>query len=228
MLLKLKVTEGSNAGKEIIINKDKFLIGRADDCNLRPNSDAISRRHCVIIKTDKAVGVRDLKSRNGTIVNGSKITGDKRLSNGDTLEVGPLKFEVVLQKPAAVEELKKPAPKTKPAPSGDVGGMVSQWLEEADDVAKEEKRMSFETREYRIDETSRIELDQAALDEAAKKKRLRWTLRKAKKTRRKRTTKKVDAEAETGKLPKFEVKKDKPKDTQEAAQQVLRKLFNRS
>mgnify|MGYP000211070426 CR=1 FL=1 len=33
---------------------------------------------------------------------------------------------------------------------------------------------------------------------------------------------------EPGKLPKFAVKQDAPKDTQEAAQQVLRKLFNRS
>ncbi len=220
MLLKLKVTDGSNSGKEIIINKDKFIIGRADDCNLRPHSDAISRRHCVIIKTEKAVGVRDLKSRNGTLVNGVKITGDKRLRNGDKLEVGPLKFEVVIEVPAKVDA---PAKKQKAQKkSGEMGGMVSQWLEEADDVAREEQRYS-ETREYRFDETSRIELDQAALDEAAQNTTIEMTP----------ADKKGDDEEakdgkDTGKLPKFEVKKEQPKDTQEAAQQVLRKLFNRS
>lgn len=216
MILKLKVTDGSNAGKEIIINKEKFLIGRADDCGLRPHSDAISRRHCVIIKTDKVVGVRDLKSRNGTVVNGEKITGDKRLRNGDSLEVGPLKFEVVIEKTAPVE---KPVAKKTPKPVGDgagMGGMVTDWLEEADEVAREEQRLtSGETREYRVDDTSRIELTDA---EAEAKTAAISTDEDEKKKGKK----------EPGKLPKFEVKKEQPKDSQEAAQQVLRKLFNRS
>lgn len=219
MLLKLKVTEGSNAGKEIIINKDKFIIGRADDCNLRPHSDAISRRHCVIIKTDKAVGVRDLKSRNGTSVNGDKITGDKRLRNGDILEVGPLKFEVVLETTAKVDK-KSPAPEKKLSGNSgeaEMGGMVSQWLEEADDVAREEQ-MFNETREYRFDETSRIEIDQAAMKEAEDE--AKAAAGKAKDDQ--------EEDKKPGKLPKFEVKQEQPKDTHEAAQQVLRKLFNRS
>lgn len=222
MLLKLKVTEGSNAGKEIIINKDKFIIGRADDCNLRPHSDAISRRHCVIIKTDKAVGVRDLKSRNGTSVNGDKITGDKRLRNGDILEVGPLKFEVVLEMAAKVDK-KAPTPEKKPSGGGgeaEMGGMVSQWLEEADDVAREEQ-MFNETREYRFDETSRIEIDQAAMKEAEDE-------AKAADEKAKEEKDEKEEEKQPGKLPKFEVKQEQPKDTHEAAQQVLRKLFNRS
>ena len=227
MHLKLKVTEGSNAGKEIIIDSSKFIIGRADDCNLRPHSDAISRRHCVIIKTEKAVGVRDLKSRNGTLVNGTKITGDKRLRNGDSLEVGPLKFEVVLESSKVEEEKAAPAKAESAAatksnkPKSEMGGMVSQWLEEADDVAREEQKFS-ETREYRFDETSRIELDQAALDEAAAKKKT------AEIKPDEKAAEKPEEEKEPGKLPKFEVKKEQPKDTQEAAQQVLRKLFNRN
>jgi pSer/pThr/pTyr-binding forkhead associated (FHA) protein len=229
MLLRLKVTDGSNAGKEIIIDRAKFLIGRADDCNLRPHSDGVSRRHCVIIKTDKAVGVRDLKSRNGTLVNGDKITGDKRLRNGDTLDVGPLKFEVIIEHRAPVEK-ELPAKKAKNAEgagkgSGDkgMGGMVSQWLEEADDVAREEQRIgSPETREYRFDETSRIELDQAAAEEAAKKETAALEVEAETDGKKKKKAKK-----EPTKLPKFEVKTDAPKDTHEAAQQVLRKLFNR-
>lgn len=220
MILKLKVTDGSNAGKEIIVNKDKFLIGRADECGLRPHSDAISRRHCVIIKSDKVVGVRDLKSRNGTIVNGEKITGDKRLRNGDKLEVGPLKFEVVIEKTAAVE---KPAAKKSPATAAQTGGMadmVSDWLEEADDVAKAEQRLNAnETREYRFDETSKIEVSKDDEETSTKE---------TKEIKADKKDKKDKDKEEPGKLPKFEVKKEQPKDSREAAQQVLRKLFNRN
>lgn len=217
MLLKLKVVDGSNAGKEIIINKEKFVIGRADDCNLRPHSDAISRRHCVIINRGKVVGVRDLKSRNGTLVNGEKITSDKRLRNGDTLEVGPLKFEVNLEKTpsevAAKSESKVAVAKKSTTKSGsgsnELGGMVGAWLEEADGVARDEQRM--ETREYRFDDTSQIKPE-----------------KKKKKTEEEEAAEAEETKAEPGKLPKFEVKQEQPKDTQEAAQQVLRKLFNRN
>ena len=211
MLLKLKVADGANAGKEIIIAKDKFLIGRADDCNLRPHSDAISRRHCVIINRGDVVGVRDLKSRNGTIVNGKKISADKRLRNGDTLEVGPLRFEVILEPiPAPKNESAKQTTTTNAVPGDDMSGMVSAWLEEADGAARDEQRM--ETREYRFDDTSRIELDEQ---------------KKKKKEEEAKALEEAKAK-DPGKLPKFEVKKEQPKDTQEAAQLVLRKLFNRN
>lgn len=211
MLLKLKVTDGSNSGKEIIVTKEKFLIGRADDCNLRPHSDAISRRHCMIINRGEVVGVRDLKSRNGTLVNGKKITSDKRLRTGDTLEVGPLKFEVVLEPLPSEAAPKTKKPVVQSGGGGDMGGMVSAWLEEADGVARDEQRM--ETREYRFDDTNHIELDQATKKELKAEAKAKKEAEEAK---------------EPGKLPKFEVKKENPKDTQEAAQMVLRKLFNRS
>ncbi len=218
MLLKLKVTEGSHAGKEITVEGKKFLIGRADECNLRPHSDAISRRHCVIIITDTVVGVRDLKSRNGTVVNGEKITGDKRLRNGDTLSVGPLCFEVIIQKKQQAVPVTETVKKAAEKNDGDVGGMVSQWLEEADDFAREEQQLAApETREYRVDDTSRIALDTAS-----------HSTDDSKVTKPEQSgNKKAGKGKKPGKLPKFEVKKEQPKDTQEAASQMLRKLFNR-
>ncbi len=225
MLLKLKVTEGSSTGKVIAVRGNKFLIGRADECDLRPHSDAISRRHCVIIITEKAVGVRDLKSRNGTLVNGEKITGDKRLRHGDTLNVGPLGFEIILEKsakttaPAKKQEISSTAPKRD---GGPMGGMVSQWLEEADDFAKEEQSLAApETREYRFDDTSRIAVNSA--DEPADQ----TVVEEANEDEATKAQKDKNKKKEPGKLRKFEVKKEQPKDTQEAASQVLRKLFNR-
>jgi len=223
MLLKLRVTNGSNAGKEIVVGKEKFLIGRADDCNLRPHSDAISRHHCVIINSAKGVGVRDLKSRNGTVVNGKKIISDKRLRNGDTLEVGPLSFDVILEKTPADVAPKDPVNGSAgKVVDGGIGGMVSQWLEEADDVAREEQRIGTpETREYRSDETSQIELNQpqTADEEAETPKQAAGDKKKMEASTKQKK--------KTATVPKFAVQKDEPKDTQEAAQQVLRKLFDR-
>ena len=69
MQVKLRVLTGSHEGKEIGVSSEKFLIGRSDSCQLRPKSDSISRKHCIIVLKDNKVLIQDLKSRNGTYIN---------------------------------------------------------------------------------------------------------------------------------------------------------------
>src|SRR5688572_596536 len=110
MELKLVVLAGAKQGLEIPLKKDKFLIGRAKECSLRAGSEAISRRHCAILRKSGRCTVRDLGSRNGTYVNDIRITEEVALSAGDELRIGPLKFRI-----AAVEERKSaPAPAASP------------------------------------------------------------------------------------------------------------------
>ena len=97
MLVRLKVMHGPSAGKEIKIVQTPFVIGRQDDCQLRPKSDAISRRHCELVIADSQLIARDLGSKNGTYVNGDRIVGDRVLRFGDHLKVGPLEFEVAIE-----------------------------------------------------------------------------------------------------------------------------------
>jgi pSer/pThr/pTyr-binding forkhead associated (FHA) protein len=101
MHVRLKILQGSNTGKDVKIPTPKCTIGRGEDCHLRPNSDAISRHHCVIVTTENEVIVRDLKSRNGTFVNEEKVTDEAVLLNGDILRVGPLQFEMMIEQSVA-------------------------------------------------------------------------------------------------------------------------------
>ena len=64
-----KVVGGRHHGKMIPLATKKFLIGREQDCHLRPNSELMSRHHCVFAVDDFSVRVRDLGSTNGTFVN---------------------------------------------------------------------------------------------------------------------------------------------------------------
>src|SRR4051812_34142518 len=57
MDLKLRVLEGKNAGHEIAVKGKKFFIGRAEDCQLRPGSDLISRHHCVLLVEEGYIAV---------------------------------------------------------------------------------------------------------------------------------------------------------------------------
>jgi predicted component of type VI protein secretion system len=100
--VELKVLEGRQQGKTIPLNVRQFLIGREQDCHLRPNSDLVSRHHCVFTVDDFTVRLRDLGSTNGTFVNGERIQGQVVLKPGDHVAVGKLSFEVVVRKEAPV------------------------------------------------------------------------------------------------------------------------------
>ena len=161
--VKLKVLAGSNAGKEIPISVPRFLIGRSDDCQLRPKSDAISRNHCAIVTAGDEVLIRDLNSRNGTYINEERISGDKQLQNGDKLRLGKLEFEFVIVVEKKPEPVAAPAPKDEKtsADGSSVEFDVSEWLEEAN-AADKIKRSDPDTRQFKLDETDRIALEKAS------------------------------------------------------------------
>jgi len=65
-----------------------ITVGRDSDNRIIVRDDRCSRRHCDLYATDEQWHVRDLKSRNGTAVNGVKITHDHPLFEGDVVRIG--------------------------------------------------------------------------------------------------------------------------------------------
>jgi pSer/pThr/pTyr-binding forkhead associated (FHA) protein len=96
MKLRLKVVKGKPHGHCLLFPNGEFMFGRGPECDVRPNSDLVSRQHCLLQITEESALVRDLGSRNGTLVNGQLVLGERQLSHGDTLQVGPLVLEVLL------------------------------------------------------------------------------------------------------------------------------------
>ncbi len=105
----LKVVGGSNDGRLIPLTTERFLIGREQDCQLRPNNEMVSRHHCAISVDDYTVRIRDLGSTNGTSVNGELIRGQVQLKTGDRIHVGKLVLEVIVQSQQE-EVVKAPSP----------------------------------------------------------------------------------------------------------------------
>ncbi len=217
MQIKLKITSGGHAGKEIAITKKRFVIGRGDDCQLRPQSDMVSRRHCEIRVEDGKLTARDLGSRNGTIVNDEVIDGPRELKMGDRLKVGPLDFEVIIDhslggaKRSQVKSVQEAAARTAETAGKTESGFdetdISSWLTEEDEADRERRMADPETRQYQLTEEEKQRLESAA------EKREQQEGKKKKKEKK-----------EYGKLP--DRPQDRPKDTSDAAEKMLRKFFD--
>ena len=74
----------------------ELTIGR-DESNLLPISDpAVSRRHCVVSREAEHFKIRDLKSRNGTLINGNSVQ-EQDLKHGDQISIGDSIFVFLLE-----------------------------------------------------------------------------------------------------------------------------------
>ena len=99
-IVTLVVRSGKFAGQQLQLNRDEFLIGRGEQCHLRPRNEAVSRQHCGIFIQPGRVMLKDFDSKNGTFVNGRRVVGEIELHDGDLLQVADLAFEVRLAIPA--------------------------------------------------------------------------------------------------------------------------------
>jgi predicted component of type VI protein secretion system len=127
------MTPGKMEGKAIPITLAQFVIGRDPQCNLRPASPVISKRHCaLLIKGEKAF-VRDFESTNGTFVNDQPVKGEVELQNADVLMVGPIRFAVNLEPTPAPVNKPTPLPATKTAAATEDDDIAAMLLSLQDD-----------------------------------------------------------------------------------------------
>lgn len=80
-------------------------IGRRKDCDLCIPLMMVSRRHCELNTDRERLTVRDLKSRNGTFLNGNQIE-EAVLKPGDHLHMGPLDFCIQINGQPDFDEMK--------------------------------------------------------------------------------------------------------------------------
>jgi pSer/pThr/pTyr-binding forkhead associated (FHA) protein len=104
----------ADGGPPIELVKDLTLFGLDDDCDIRLDHKSVSKLHCVVVKTDGLLLLRDLGSTNGTRVNGQRVRRAALLPN-DHLSVANVKYRVLF---GMVLEAEPVAPPPAAAPPG--------------------------------------------------------------------------------------------------------------
>jgi len=86
-----KILSGVGAGNTYVFSKSEILIGRHPASDLRFDPEQaldVSGRHAAVFRKGDRWYVRDAASRNGTLVNGHRITAETKLDDTDQIRFG--------------------------------------------------------------------------------------------------------------------------------------------
>ena len=110
MAYKLVVVFGGKTVQRKEVEQERFVIGRSADCDLVIDNLGVSRAHAEVVMEGGVPILKDMKSNNGTYVNGKRITR-YNLNDGDEIAIG--KFNITFQQEA-------------PAPGDESGEAVAE------------------------------------------------------------------------------------------------------
>jgi pSer/pThr/pTyr-binding forkhead associated (FHA) protein len=166
MPMKLTLTLSGRTLERYEFDKESVKIGRNEDCEVTIDNLGVSRYHSEIVSKDGFYILRDLKSNNGTFVNGKRVES-YNLNDGDEISIGKFtisfsgKAQVALPEPALPagketsdgEDRDPAAPGAeKPAANNDgkddFGGMTMQMDQKA--LAQLQREKSSRVRGYLV------------------------------------------------------------------------------
>ncbi len=79
-------------GRTTTLTPGEHVIGRDPRCSVWVEASGVSRRHARLDVDDNGAAIVDLASSNGTFVGGERLTGTRRLADGDVVELGAATF----------------------------------------------------------------------------------------------------------------------------------------
>ncbi|MGI8640346.1 MAG: FHA domain-containing protein [Pyrinomonadaceae bacterium] len=93
----LKFQDEDGTAKRVLVEQEKFIVGRHSENDLSISNEKLSREHLKIDRFDNIFVVSDCGSSNGTTLNGENLTEPATLKNEDRLNLGgDLEMEVEL------------------------------------------------------------------------------------------------------------------------------------
>jgi S-DNA-T family DNA segregation ATPase FtsK/SpoIIIE len=85
----LHVISGPDAGFGVALRPGRYFVGRATESHVCLNNEDVSRVHALVeVSADGAALIADAGSRNGTWVNGARVTGPTAIDEGSALWIG--------------------------------------------------------------------------------------------------------------------------------------------
>lgn len=122
--------------KEVLLDKDQMVIGRDPSCQIHLDNLGISRTHCQVLKKGDSFIVQDLKSSNGTFVNGQKV-GEHYLNDKDVISFGKFELRFSKEDAGAISV----GNKAGPAAGGKDADTLNTFVMDGADIQEKIKKM---------------------------------------------------------------------------------------
>jgi pilus assembly protein CpaF len=138
-MLSISINEKGGAAKRRDFQKDEITIGRIQGNDIVLPRGNISKKHARIVARDGKMVILDLKSTNGTFVNGKRISAPQVVRPADKIAVGDF-FIQVLEPGAAGEAEADEGAEERPARGGrvDAEGDSPDFTDEAEPLEEGE------------------------------------------------------------------------------------------
>ena len=106
----LEIVRGPFTGASFQVDRAVCSIGRADDNDIRIHDDTVSLSHATLLRKAGVWFVVDLRSMNGTYVDGSRVSGERELHPGACVRLGAV--ELLFRAIDSAERKQEEAPRT--------------------------------------------------------------------------------------------------------------------
>lgn len=88
----LEIVRGPYAGASFPIDRPVCSIGRGPQCDVRVRDESVSTSHATLLRKGASWFVVDLRSANGTFVDGLRVAGERELTPGSRLKLGSVEM----------------------------------------------------------------------------------------------------------------------------------------
>lgn len=107
----LKVLRGVRPGELLPVDEERVLLGRHPNCQVVFDNGAISRHHAQILESHGSYYIEDLRSRNGTYLNGEPLDRRTELKDGDQIRICDIQLLFMQRGP--LDEMRRTAAKAR-------------------------------------------------------------------------------------------------------------------
>jgi len=114
------------------VEAKEAVIGRSNECSVWLPDPCVSREHAVIVEDRARFLIRDLGSRNGTVLNGRQIQNEEVLVDGTEVQISPYRLKICFDMDAALQN----------APHSDNSTHVRHHRGAVDDIERQVMRLT--------------------------------------------------------------------------------------
>ncbi len=122
---KLTIVDDEGTKTVLPLSRGEYTNGRAAEYTIRLTERNISRKHMVLRKNGTGWIVEDLSSYNGCFVNGLRVSGNHELHDGDLLQVGDYRIELLNESAASDGDEAQEGAEVAPAAAAPVSRLAA-------------------------------------------------------------------------------------------------------